>query len=86
MTLRKWGHFAKNYVVFQVDERLVLVGRWGWGMPSKVAVPARVAVLSALRAAEEPENRMLAPVPAFEHMLKCGNDFASGVCWCHSHL
>lgn len=37
-------------------------------------MPARAAVLSALRAEEGLENRMLAPVPAFEHILKCGND------------
>lgn len=37
-------------------------------------MPARAAILSALRALEEPENRTAAPVPAFEHVLKCGND------------
>lgn len=37
-------------------------------------MPARAAILSALRALEEPENRTPAPVPALEHLLKCGND------------
>lgn len=37
-------------------------------------MPARAAILSALRALEEPENRTPTPVPAFEHALKCGND------------
>lgn len=43
-------------------------------MACKVAVPARAAVLSALRVEEGLENRMVAPVPTFEHILKCGND------------
>lgn len=48
------GCFSENCVVFQVDVGLVLARRQV--MACKVAVPARAAVLSALRAEEELEN------------------------------